>query len=180
MHSADLYAWLIEATLATSAATLAVLAMRKPLRETFGAGPCHAAWSAVPIALLATLLPAAEADASDEIGRVGGVPGHAHGSPVELVEVGQRLRLEPARAVLVGLLGGGAQDGLARILGVRGHRARAYRRGRESAARVRWAARALEEQGGHDGYNGRPPPLIPRGPHEKGCRGGPTPSRTVP
>ena len=37
MHSADLYAWLIEATLATSAATLAVLAMRKPLRETFGA-----------------------------------------------------------------------------------------------------------------------------------------------
>lgn len=65
MHSADLYAWLIEATLATSAATLAVLAMRKPLRETFGAGACHAAWSAVPIALLATLLPAAEADAPD-------------------------------------------------------------------------------------------------------------------
>ena len=63
MAIADLYAWLIEATLATSAAAFAVLALRKPLRAAFGAGACHAAWSAVPVALLATLLPAAEADA---------------------------------------------------------------------------------------------------------------------
>ena len=63
MAIADLYAWLIEATLDSSAAALAVLALRKPLRAAFGAGACHAAWSAVPVALLATLLPAAEADA---------------------------------------------------------------------------------------------------------------------
>ena len=63
MASAELYAWLIEATLATSAAALVVFALRKPLRAAFGAGACHAAWSAVPVALLATLLPAAEADA---------------------------------------------------------------------------------------------------------------------
>ncbi len=63
MASADLYAWLIEATLATSAAMLAVLALRKLLRAAFGSGACHAAWSAVPVALLATLLPVAEADA---------------------------------------------------------------------------------------------------------------------
>ena len=62
MGSADLYAWLIEATLATSVAMLAVLALRKPFRAAFGAATSHAAWSAVPIALLATLLPAAEAD----------------------------------------------------------------------------------------------------------------------
>lgn len=61
MASADLYAWLIEATLATSAALLAVLFLRKPLRAAFGAGASHAAWTAVPVALLATLLPAAEA-----------------------------------------------------------------------------------------------------------------------
>lgn len=63
MDSADLYAWLIEATLATSAAVLALLALRKPLRAAFGAGACYAAWTAVPVALLATLLPAAVADA---------------------------------------------------------------------------------------------------------------------
>ncbi|QDA57827.1 TonB family protein [Thermomonas aquatica] len=63
MAIADLYAWLIEATLVSSAAALAVLALRKLLRAAFGAGACHAAWSAVPVALLATLLPAAEADA---------------------------------------------------------------------------------------------------------------------
>ena len=63
MDSAELYPWLVEATLATSAAMLAVLALRKPLRVTFGAGATHAAWSAVPVALLATLLPAAVTNA---------------------------------------------------------------------------------------------------------------------
>jgi len=63
MAATDLYAWLIEATVATSVATLAVLALRKWLRPAFGPGACHAAWSAVPVALLATLLPAAHADA---------------------------------------------------------------------------------------------------------------------
>jgi beta-lactamase regulating signal transducer with metallopeptidase domain len=63
MASADLYAWLVEATLATSAAIVAVLALRKPLRGAFGAGVAYAAWGLVPVALVATWLPAAEADA---------------------------------------------------------------------------------------------------------------------
>lgn len=64
MDSADLYAWLIEATVATSVATLAVLALRRPLRAAFGAGACRAAWSAVPFAWLATVLPAPAVDAT--------------------------------------------------------------------------------------------------------------------
>src|SRR5690606_6956789 len=64
MDSADLYAWLIEATVATSVATLAVLALRRPLRAAFGPGACRAAWSAVPFALLATALPAPAVDAT--------------------------------------------------------------------------------------------------------------------
>lgn len=63
MDSAELYPWLVEATLATSVATLAVLTLRKPLRVAFGAAASHASWSVVPVALLATLLPAAEAEA---------------------------------------------------------------------------------------------------------------------
>lgn len=63
MGSAELYPWLVEATFATSAAMLVVLALRKPLRAAFGAGAGHAAWSSVPVALLATLLPAGEMDA---------------------------------------------------------------------------------------------------------------------
>ncbi|QIL19915.1 M56 family metallopeptidase [Thermomonas sp. HDW16] len=62
MDSAELYPWLVEATLTTSAAMLAVLALRKPLRAAFGAGVCRVAWSAVPVALLAILLPVVEAD----------------------------------------------------------------------------------------------------------------------
>ncbi len=55
----DLYAWLIEATLATGAAIALVLLLRRPLRATFGAGAAYALWALVPAVLSATLLPAA-------------------------------------------------------------------------------------------------------------------------
>lgn len=58
MAAADLGAWLVEATLAGSAALLVVLALRGPLRRVFGAGAAYAAWSALPVVLVATLLPA--------------------------------------------------------------------------------------------------------------------------
>ena len=58
MAAADLSAWLVEATLAGSAALLVVLALRGPLRRVFGAGAAYAAWSALPVVLVGTLLPA--------------------------------------------------------------------------------------------------------------------------
>ena len=58
MAAANLSAWLVEATLAGSAALLVVLALRGPLRRVFGAGAAYAAWSALPVVLVGTLLPA--------------------------------------------------------------------------------------------------------------------------
>lgn len=55
----DLYAWLVEATLVSSACIIAVLILRKALRVVSGAGAAYAAWGVVPVALLATLVPAA-------------------------------------------------------------------------------------------------------------------------
>jgi len=55
----ELYAGLIEATLATTAALLLVLALRRPLRSFLGARIAYGLWGLVPAALLATLLPAA-------------------------------------------------------------------------------------------------------------------------
>lgn len=49
---------LIEATLATSAAVLIALALRRPLRTGVGARIAYGLWGLVPAALLATLLPA--------------------------------------------------------------------------------------------------------------------------
>lgn len=60
----ELLAWMLEATLASSAALLLVLAVRRPLRAFFGAGACHAVWAVVPMAVLATLLPAPVQDVS--------------------------------------------------------------------------------------------------------------------
>jgi bla regulator protein blaR1 len=54
----DFYAWLVEATLVTSVAIVLVLILRRPLRALSGAGAAYAAWLVVPVALLATLLPA--------------------------------------------------------------------------------------------------------------------------
>lgn len=48
---------MLETTLAGSAAILAVLALRAPLRHAFGAGIAYALWAAVPLAMLAVLLP---------------------------------------------------------------------------------------------------------------------------
>lgn len=60
----DLMAWLLEATLAGSAAILAVLLLRRWLLAAFGASAAYAAWLLVPAALLAILLPATTAPPS--------------------------------------------------------------------------------------------------------------------
>ncbi|WP_146908449.1 M56 family metallopeptidase [Arenimonas daejeonensis] len=63
----DLIAWLLEATLAGSAAILAVLLLRRWLLPAFGASAAYAAWMLVPAALLATLLPAAIAPSAPAV-----------------------------------------------------------------------------------------------------------------
>ena len=55
----ELYSALVEATLATTAAVLVVLALRRPLRAGLGARVAYGLWGLVPAALLATLVPAA-------------------------------------------------------------------------------------------------------------------------
>ncbi|OHE80187.1 MAG: hypothetical protein A2X76_04520 [Lysobacterales bacterium GWF1_69_6] len=52
---------LAEATLATSLAVFAVLALRRPLRRLAGARLAYTAWAAVPLAGMAVLLPTAPA-----------------------------------------------------------------------------------------------------------------------
>lgn len=59
MMPTELYSGLIEATLATTAGLLLVLALRRPLRFWLGARNAYGLWALVPAALLATLLPAA-------------------------------------------------------------------------------------------------------------------------
>ena len=59
MASSDLLQELIEATLAGSAAVVLVLILRRPLRRAFGARAAYALWLLAPLAILATLLPAA-------------------------------------------------------------------------------------------------------------------------
>src|SRR5690606_5125961 len=52
---------LVEATLASTAAIVLVLLLRRPLRKAFGARVAYAAWGLVPVSLLAILIPAAQA-----------------------------------------------------------------------------------------------------------------------
>lgn len=54
---AEPIALLFETTLASSAALLLVLALRRPLRALLGAGAAYGLWLCVPVALLAVLLP---------------------------------------------------------------------------------------------------------------------------
>ena len=62
MGSAEaLLRWLVDGSLAASAALLLVLALRRPLRRAFGAQVAYAAWVLVPLALLAAALPRPEA-----------------------------------------------------------------------------------------------------------------------
>lgn len=61
MSSAELLALLLETALASSAATVVVLALRRRLRQAFGPGPAYAAWLLVPAAILGAMLPAREA-----------------------------------------------------------------------------------------------------------------------
>lgn len=61
MSSADFPLFLFEATLGSSAALLLVLLLRRLVRRCFGARIAYALWWMVPVVLVATLLPAAEA-----------------------------------------------------------------------------------------------------------------------
>ncbi|HZV39411.1 MAG TPA: M56 family metallopeptidase, partial [Pseudoxanthomonas sp.] len=58
--NAELLRVLCETTLATSAAALLVLALRRPLMARLGASIVYALWALVPVAGLAMLLPAPE------------------------------------------------------------------------------------------------------------------------
>lgn len=61
MTSAEVYAWLVEATLASSAAIGLVLLVRRPLRRHAGARVAYGLWALVPTALGAMWLPTPQA-----------------------------------------------------------------------------------------------------------------------
>ena len=63
MTAADLIAWLIETTAATTVALLLVLLLRAPVRAMFGARMAYALWTLLPLSLLAASLPAPVRDA---------------------------------------------------------------------------------------------------------------------
>lgn len=58
MNATELLNGMMEATVAVTLALLLVLSVRKPLRGAFGAGVAYRAWSVVPIAVIAVMLPA--------------------------------------------------------------------------------------------------------------------------
>jgi TonB family protein len=60
---ADLLQALLETTMASTAALLLVLTLRRRLRAAFGATVAYAAWALVPVAAIAVLLPAATSQA---------------------------------------------------------------------------------------------------------------------
>ncbi|PZO63336.1 MAG: energy transducer TonB [Pseudoxanthomonas suwonensis] len=57
MSSSELCDWLLQATLASTAAIVLVLLLRKPMRAMFGPGVGYALWWLVPASLLAVMLP---------------------------------------------------------------------------------------------------------------------------
>lgn len=59
MTASDVLALLMETTLASSAALLLVMLIRRPVRQAFGAGSAYALWALVPAAMVAVVLPAA-------------------------------------------------------------------------------------------------------------------------
>lgn len=62
MTMADMTRWLLEATLASTAAIVLVLLMRKPMRAMFGPGVGYALWWLVPASLMAVMLPEPQRD----------------------------------------------------------------------------------------------------------------------
>jgi bla regulator protein BlaR1 len=58
MNTDALLGWLLESTLAATAASLLVIALRRPLGRLFGASVAYTAWALVPVSLLAVSLPA--------------------------------------------------------------------------------------------------------------------------
>jgi TonB family protein len=69
--TSDLVLELAQATLAGSAAILALRCLRRPLRTRFGAQAAYRAWGLVPLAMLAVCQPASRATATDAGGVVG-------------------------------------------------------------------------------------------------------------
>lgn len=57
MSAELLLRWLVDGTLAVSAALVLVLALRAPLRASFGARVAYGAWALVPLALVVAMLP---------------------------------------------------------------------------------------------------------------------------
>lgn len=80
MTSLELLQRLLEMSVASTAACALVLLLRGPLRRHLGAGAAYGLWAMVPLAALATLLPAprtvmvTEAMALGQIGRLHAVP----------------------------------------------------------------------------------------------------------
>jgi TonB family protein len=85
MTANDLLRELMQATLATSAAIVLLLALRRPLRARFGARLAYGAWLLVPVAMIAVWLPAASAPTVAEVG-TGGFVRLSHLVWVERVE----------------------------------------------------------------------------------------------
>jgi beta-lactamase regulating signal transducer with metallopeptidase domain len=61
MTTADLLLWLARANVAASAAVLIVLALRAPVRRTFGAHRAYALWLIAPVAMAGSFMPALDA-----------------------------------------------------------------------------------------------------------------------
>lgn len=57
MSAELLLRWLVDGTLAVSAALVLVLVLRAPLRASFGARVAYGAWVLVPLALVVAMLP---------------------------------------------------------------------------------------------------------------------------
>jgi beta-lactamase regulating signal transducer with metallopeptidase domain len=90
---AEILRVLIVSTLATSAAILFVLALRKALRHRFGAAAAYAFWTVVPMAAAIGLLPAPVTIVSMAVH----TPANSHGilSPASFVPAVQSLDLAP-------------------------------------------------------------------------------------
>lgn len=88
--AAELFNWLVRATLAATVAVALVLLLRQPLRRMSGARVAYLGWLLVPLAMLAVALPAPSMR----------VQAGAHAAAVPTVHVGQAL---PVHAALVAL-----------------------------------------------------------------------------
>lgn len=108
MATTELLQGLFEATVAGSVAVLVVLALRRPLRAGFGAGVAYAAWLAVPVALVAVLLPGPQLPVltMPVMSAARGIPTllHSGGTHAPAVQGGWLLAAWAAGMLAIGLL----------------------------------------------------------------------------